>query len=121
MRQLPCWSFIYDFPSLSLFFSEIKQNISEMPIPRADAGVPAAATTAAVTLIPVHMRGLALAKLSILHMRAGTLLQAELRKFFPATMRRFPFAASLNEGEELFLRHLHLAEALCALLLHATA
>ena len=78
MRQLPCWSFIYDFPSLSLFFSEIKQNISEMPIPRADAGVPAAATTAAVTLIPVHMRGLALAKLSILHVRAGTLLQAAL-------------------------------------------
>lgn len=121
MRQLPCWCFLYYFPSVSLFFSEIKQNISEMPISRSSAGVPAAATTAAVTLIPVHMRGLALAKLLVLHVRAGTLLQAELRKFFPAAMRSLPFAASLDEGEELFLGHLHLAEALCALLLHAAA
>ena len=77
------------------------------------------AATVAVALRADCVRGLALAKLLVLHVRAGTLLQAELRKFFPAAMRRFPFAASLDEGEELFLGHLHLAEALCALLLHA--
>lgn len=73
MRQLPCWCFIYDFPSLSLFFSEIKQNISEMPIPRADAGVPSAAASASIAGIPACVRGLALAKLLVLHVRAGAL------------------------------------------------
>ena len=81
----------------------------------------AATAAVAVALRADCVRGLALAKLSVLHVRAGTLLQAELRKFFPVAIRRFPFAASLDEGEKLFFGHFHLAETLCALLLHAAA
>ena len=101
------------------------------------------AAAAAVALRADCVRRLALAKLFILHVRAGTLLQAELGNFASdtrslllpqpifvhacagtlrsilAAVRSLPFAASLDEGEELFLGHLHLAEALCALLLHA--
>ena len=145
MRQLPCWSFIYDFPSVSLFSFEIKQNISEMPIPRANAGVPAATAAASIAGIPTCVFALALAKLLVVHVCAGTLLHAEqgnivsrtrgplfaqpifvhacvrtLRSIL-AAVRSLPFAASLDEGEELFLGHLHLAETLCALLLHAAA
>ena len=85
MRQLPCWSFIYDFPSVSLFPSEIKRKISEMPVLRAGAGIPAATAAASITGIPACVCGLAVAKLRILHMRAGTLLQAELGNFASRT------------------------------------
>ena len=100
-RQLPCWSFFFHFlakqafpcPATLLiihFFANAtpfpKQHCTKTMLHSYNAVIcenqlsssAATTTTAAVTLIPVHMRGLMLAKLSILHMRAGTLLQAAL-------------------------------------------
>lgn len=68
-RQLPCWSFLSSTKTMLTSYNSVSCK-NQLP-----------STTAAATAVALRadgVCGLMLAKLRILHMRAGTLLQAAL-------------------------------------------
>lgn len=68
-RQLPCWSFLSSTKTMLTSYNSVSCK-NQLPSTTAAA--------AAVALRADGVRGLVLAKLFILHVRAGTLLHAEL-------------------------------------------